>query len=390
MMYLLELKWKSLDGAADPLLKLRVAACSGVFCNDAEAADSTATAVSASPGFWELWYRLLLIQTDISMLWLNLMYWIKYWLMMLLHSDYDANCIGFVEPWSQDPIPSQLGLAISSSFPVDNGPHSCLLDTSETWLWSLHVVAFVELRFGLNKVGCAPLLVCLGTQSSDFVKLDPWATATAPPLAYPVGELGCELLSSNEDGFGLIQVLVAAMEVPHAGTAVECIDDLAVENSTSIGCSLCCWYWLYAAGAKAADAARLIVMQYGMLNVGVLLCFPVLQFLDAVSLKGFAGQSTLDVLHCRVLMPTGLIRLRLILMWVVTDAGVHVALELLCDSELKHVLVFLIPKALFFCWFACCCSDMGCVAWSCMMLFAGCRSATTDDFADLVADAPGL
>ncbi|GMH15548.1 hypothetical protein Nepgr_017389 [Nepenthes gracilis] len=118
------------------------------------------------------------------------------------------------------------------------------------------------------------------------------------------------------------------MEVPHASTAVECIDDLAVENSTSIGCSLCCWYWLYAAGAKAIDAARLIVMQYGMLNVGVLLC------------------------------------------------------------ELKHVLVFLIPKALFFCWFACCCSDMGCVAWSCKMLFAGCRSAATDDFADSVADAP--
>ncbi|GMH28230.1 hypothetical protein Nepgr_030073 [Nepenthes gracilis] len=64
----------------------------------------------------------------------------------------------------------------------------------------------------------------------------------------------------------------------------------------------------------------------------VLLLCPVLQFLDAVSLKGFAGQSTLDVLHCRVLMPTGLIRLLLILMWVVTDAGVHVALELLLDS----------------------------------------------------------
>ncbi|GMH20962.1 hypothetical protein Nepgr_022804 [Nepenthes gracilis] len=84
MMYLLELKWHSLDGAADPLLKLRVAACSGVFCNDAEVADSTATAVSASPGFWELWYRLLLIQTDIWMLWLNLLYWFKYWLMLLL------------------------------------------------------------------------------------------------------------------------------------------------------------------------------------------------------------------------------------------------------------------------------------------------------------------
>ncbi|GMH21216.1 hypothetical protein Nepgr_023058 [Nepenthes gracilis] len=110
----------------------------------------------------------------------------------------------------------------------------------------------------------------------------------------------------------------------------------------------------------------------------VLLLCPVLQFLDAVSLKGFAGQSTLDVLHCRVLMPTGLIRLLLILMW------------LLCNSELKHVLEFLIPKALFFCWFGCCCTDMGCVAWSCMMLFAGWRSAATDDFADSVADAPGL
>ncbi|GMH31688.1 hypothetical protein Nepgr_033532 [Nepenthes gracilis] len=32
-----------------------------------------------------------------------------------------------------DPIPSQLGLAISSSFPVDNGPHSRLLDTSGDW-----------------------------------------------------------------------------------------------------------------------------------------------------------------------------------------------------------------------------------------------------------------
>ncbi|GMH21120.1 hypothetical protein Nepgr_022962 [Nepenthes gracilis] len=71
MMYLLELKWKSLDGAADPLLKLRVAACSCIFCSDAEAADSTATAVSASLGFWELWYRLLLIQSDLWLLWLN-------------------------------------------------------------------------------------------------------------------------------------------------------------------------------------------------------------------------------------------------------------------------------------------------------------------------------
>ncbi|GMH28231.1 hypothetical protein Nepgr_030074 [Nepenthes gracilis] len=120
---------------------------------------------------------------------------------LLNDADPQLPELDIVWPVIQDPIPSQLGLAISSSFSVDNGPHSCLLDTS--------------------------------------------------------GDLA-------------VEALVAAMDVPHAGTAVECID---VENSTSIGCSLCCWYWLYAAGAKAADAARLIVMQYGMLNVGVLLWF---------------------------------------------------------------------------------------------------------------------
>ncbi|GMH24774.1 hypothetical protein Nepgr_026617 [Nepenthes gracilis] len=46
-----------------------------------------------------------------------------------------------------------------------------------------------------------------------------------------------------------------------------------------------------------------------------------------VSLNGFAVQSTLVVLHCRVMMPTGMIWLMLILMWVAPDAGVHVALD---------------------------------------------------------------
>ncbi|GMH22113.1 hypothetical protein Nepgr_023956 [Nepenthes gracilis] len=49
-----------------------------------------------------------------------------------------------------------------------------------------------------------------------------------------------------------------------------------------------------------------------------------------VSLNGFAVQSTLAVLHCRVLMPTGMIWLMLILMWVATDAGVQVALDVSC------------------------------------------------------------
>ncbi|GMH15538.1 hypothetical protein Nepgr_017379 [Nepenthes gracilis] len=49
-----------------------------------------------------------------------------------------------------------------------------------------------------------------------------------------------------------------------------------------------------------------------------------------VSMNGFAVQSTLAVLHCRVMMPTGMIWLMLILMWVVTDAGVHVALDVSC------------------------------------------------------------
>ncbi|GMH16171.1 hypothetical protein Nepgr_018012 [Nepenthes gracilis] len=46
-----------------------------------------------------------------------------------------------------------------------------------------------------------------------------------------------------------------------------------------------------------------------------------------VSLNGFAVQSTLAVLHCCVMMPTGMIWLMLILMWVATDAGVHDALD---------------------------------------------------------------
>ncbi|GMH22099.1 hypothetical protein Nepgr_023942 [Nepenthes gracilis] len=53
-----------------------------------------------------------------------------------------------------------------------------------------------------------------------------------------------------------------------------------------------------------------------------------------VSLNGFAVQSTLGVLHRRVLMPTGMIWLMLILMWVATDAGVHVALDVSCGLVL--------------------------------------------------------
>ncbi|GMH32036.1 hypothetical protein Nepgr_033880 [Nepenthes gracilis] len=51
-----------------------------------------------------------------------------------------------------------------------------------------------------------------------------------------------------------------------------------------------------------------------------------------VSLKAFAVQSSLAVLFCRVVMPTGMKWLMPNLMWM------------LWDSELKHVLVLLIPR----------------------------------------------
>ncbi|GMH21217.1 hypothetical protein Nepgr_023059 [Nepenthes gracilis] len=49
---------------------------------------------------------------------------------LLNDADPQLPELDIVWPVIQDPIPSQLGLAIFSSFPVNNGPHSCLLDTS--------------------------------------------------------------------------------------------------------------------------------------------------------------------------------------------------------------------------------------------------------------------
>ncbi|GMH21088.1 hypothetical protein Nepgr_022930 [Nepenthes gracilis] len=251
-----------------------------------------------------------------------------------------------------DPIPSQLGLAISSSFPVDNGPHSCLLDTS--------------------------------------------------------GDLA-------------VEALVAAMEVPHVGTAVECIDDLAVENSTSIGCS----YILKMAslqglpslvlcpGGGAADEFLILVMPSGLTPAGCLELKWPLGAEMAVGSPGGMMRAFADVPGIVEMTAAFAVAVPRVAILVCCEPerlcwSIHVGcsalpcadahwfdsaaanFDLLCDSELKHVLVFLIPKALFFYWFACCCSDVGCVAWSCMMLFAGCRSAATDDFADSVADAPGL
>ncbi|GMH12869.1 hypothetical protein Nepgr_014710 [Nepenthes gracilis] len=56
------------DGGSYSIDARLIWSCCCVFCSDAEAADSTATAITASLGFWELWYRLLLIQTDLWLL----------------------------------------------------------------------------------------------------------------------------------------------------------------------------------------------------------------------------------------------------------------------------------------------------------------------------------
>ncbi|GMH20948.1 hypothetical protein Nepgr_022790 [Nepenthes gracilis] len=59
----LELKWQCLDGSFAEAPGCCLQSC--FFCCDVEAVDSIAV------GFWELWYRLLLIQTDIGLLWPN-------------------------------------------------------------------------------------------------------------------------------------------------------------------------------------------------------------------------------------------------------------------------------------------------------------------------------
>ncbi|GMH28225.1 hypothetical protein Nepgr_030068 [Nepenthes gracilis] len=46
----------------------------------------------------------------------------------------------------------------------------------------------------------------------------------------------------------------------------------AVDEANADADVVSAWCWLYAADAKAADDARLIVMQYGVLNLGILLC----------------------------------------------------------------------------------------------------------------------